>query len=234
MTDYNTPPTKALGDSAPATDWNTYVRDNNEHHANDADHGSATMGSRTLGASGGVISAQFTDASAPSAPGASTLLIYSVLGKLHQRAGASGADEEFSTTDHGHTQGGGQVVAASQDVGGDPGSSYTNNETAVMTPTDSTGSDKYIIVEAASSAFLNDSGVSGRTCFMRTLKDSVQQTEVSAVITSGANDTLRLMISDVHINLTNAATDFEQEVKVSSTGVSSHSQTVIVQEVQSQ
>ncbi len=145
-----------------------------------------------------------------------------------------GSEKTASDTTHAHTQADIQEATASQDIGGDPGASYTNNETAAMTPTDSTGSAKHIITEAASSAFLNDSGVSGRTCFMRTLKDSVQQTEVSAGITSGVNDTLRLMISDVHINLANASTDFEQEVKVSSTGVSSHSQTVIVQEVRSQ
>ena len=100
---YSLPSTKITGDSAPASDWNTFVRANFMHFADDHDHGSADHGSTALGATGGIVSIKFTDASAPSAPGAGKTLLYSVSGKMHQRAGASGDDEEFGISDHSHT-----------------------------------------------------------------------------------------------------------------------------------
>lgn len=97
-------PTKVLGDSAPASDWNTYVRDNFTAYASH-DHGSTDDGALTLGESGGLVSARFTDAAAPAAPGAGDTRMFSVSGKMGQRAGASGAAEEFSVVGHGHTFG---------------------------------------------------------------------------------------------------------------------------------
>lgn len=57
-------------------------------------------------------SVRYTDQSAPAAPGSGLTNTYAVSGKLHQRAGASGNDEEFDIVGHGHTL---QEVAQSKD-----------------------------------------------------------------------------------------------------------------------
>lgn len=93
--------TKVLGDSAPASDWNTFVRDNWTAYASH-DHGSSNDGGQSLGVSGGLVKVRFTDASAPAAPGAGKTQVYSVSGKTHQRAGAGGSDEELSVVGHAH------------------------------------------------------------------------------------------------------------------------------------
>ncbi len=82
--------------------WNDNIQGNSEHFADDHDHGSADGGSLTLGATGGLTSARFPDASDPSAPGAGKTVIYSKSGKTFQRAGASGSAEEFSVVGHTH------------------------------------------------------------------------------------------------------------------------------------
>ena len=100
---YNTPPTKTLSDSAPASDWNTYVRDDMTHFADVADHGSADHGALTLGGTGGLTYARFTDAAAPAAPGPGKTQIFAVSGKMNQRAGAAGGIEILEITTHTHT-----------------------------------------------------------------------------------------------------------------------------------
>ncbi len=99
---YNLTPTIEVGEMVSSMYWNTYIRDDGEHFADDHDHGSATMGSRTLGASGGVISIRFADGSDAAAPGAGKTIIYSKSGKLYERAGAAGSPEELSVVGHTH------------------------------------------------------------------------------------------------------------------------------------
>ena len=99
---YNLTPTIAVGEMVSSTYWNTYVRDGGDHFADDHDHGSATHGSTSLGASGGLTSIRLSDGSDPAAPGAGKTIIYSKSGKLYQRVGASGSPEEFSIVGHTH------------------------------------------------------------------------------------------------------------------------------------
>ncbi len=214
---YATPPTKVLGDSAPASDWNTFVRDNSEHFANDADHGSANGGSQTLGATGGLTSARFTDASAPSAPGSGKTEIFSVSGKAGQRAGAAGSAEEFSVTTHTHTQASGaettQRLAVPKTLSS---TSYTDTTGDTLTPSDSTGSSQFEITHFGYGAWRNTTGTSG-TLNIRLLKASVQQVEVSIAMAAPVESGISLEVSFVYIALAASSTAFDVEHKKTGT-----------------
>lgn len=231
---YATPPTKILGDSAPTSDWNTYVRDVAEHFADDHDHGSADHGALTLGGTGGLTYARLTDASAPDAPGVGRTQLYSVSGKTHQRAGASGPDEELEVTTHSHTQASSGESTGTDDIADAVGTSYGLNLTVAQTPSDSTGSSKYAIVQASSVEFINAAGNAG-TVYMRFLKDAVQQSEISLLIAASVGSIAIVRGSVVHIALANASTDFETEVKRVDAGVTNADNHVtIVREIRCQ
>ena len=194
---YNTAPTKTTGDSAPASDWNTYIRDNFTHFADDHDHGSANGGSTALGETGGLTSARFTDAAAPSAPGPSKTDIFSVAGKAGQRAGAAGAAEEFSVEGHTHPitevrQGEdvpvaidtlantGSVTVLQQTVTSN--SSYADQQEDAFTP--ALGSSVVVFATIVGISGDGGGGSSSHTIFVRILENSSQKVEVSLALSS--------------------------------------------------
>jgi hypothetical protein len=76
-------------------------RDNLDVLSTHAHSGAAGMGSSSLA---NLVKATFTDASAPSAPGSGLTAIYTVSGKPHFRAGASGSDTAFAVASDLHAQ----------------------------------------------------------------------------------------------------------------------------------
>jgi len=65
-------------------------------HSNAAGNGSSTLGN--------LVKETFTDASAPAAPGSGLTVIYTVSGKPHYRAGASGSDTALADAGDLHAQ----------------------------------------------------------------------------------------------------------------------------------
>lgn len=99
---YNAVLTTVVGEMLDEPWWNTNIRANMQHFANIHDHGSTNHGARTIGGTGGLIYARFTDGSDPAAPGVGKTVIYSKSGKLFQRAGAAGSAEQIEITTHTH------------------------------------------------------------------------------------------------------------------------------------
>ena len=214
MTDYNQPPTKALGDSAPATDWNTYVRDNNEHHANDADHGSATMGALALGESGGLVSIRLTDASVLDAPGAGKLLLFSVSGRTHQRAGAAGDDEELETTDHVHSIASGAGFSDYSESLISDSTSYTLQPS--LTQSFSPQGPAHETTVFLWGRVRNTNGVSGGTKFVRFLFGGVELIEITMSNWPNLNDEEEGFGNAVKIEPAAGSTSMTVETKFSS------------------
>lgn len=195
---YATPPTKALGDSAPASDWNTYVRDVATHFADTHDHGSSDHGAKTLGGTGGLTYVRFTDAAAPAAPGAGKTALYAVSGKHHQRAGAAGADEQLDITTHTHAiteQRQGETVPVAIDttavLSGDvtaldiivsANTSYTDTQTDAFTP--AAGSSVAVFATIVGISGDGGGGSSSHTIFVRILEGASQKVEVSLALSS--------------------------------------------------
>ena len=80
--------------------FNTHIRDNFLALDQHGHGGSSGDGGTSLG---DLVKGTFTDAAAPTAPGAGKTSVYSVSGKPHYRAGAAGADTLLSAEGHAHT-----------------------------------------------------------------------------------------------------------------------------------
>lgn len=230
---YATPPTKILGDSAPASDWNTYVKINFAHFADDHDHGSATNGALTLGGTGGLISAQFTDAAAPAAPGADKTVLFSVSGKGGQRAGAAGPAEEFSVTTHTHIQAEGAGQSSLSPTIAANSVSYSNaGETLTQTPSDSTGSPQFGMCIVATTRFTNANGQAG-TVFLNLEVDSSQVEETSVAMAAPISTIVDLGIQHLEIAGAVSSTVYTMDVKKSgSTNVNGTIATLSLLEIQ--
>ena len=98
---WTAPKTWAVGEAVTAAQLNQHLRDNMlvlDAHGHD---GSAGNGDTTLG---NLVKATFTDAAAPSAPGAGLTVIYAVSGRLHYRPGAAGSDTQISDANDLHAE----------------------------------------------------------------------------------------------------------------------------------
>lgn len=98
---WTTPRNYVANEVLTAAILNVDHRDNLDVLSTHAHSGAAGMGSSSLA---NLVQATFTDASAPSAPGSGLTVIYTVSGKPHYRAGASGADTAFAVASDLHTQ----------------------------------------------------------------------------------------------------------------------------------
>lgn len=96
---WTNPATLSVAEMVDATYMNTTLRDNllavDQHtHSGAAGDGSAGLD--------GVDSVTLDDITTPAAPGADDTIVYAVAGKLKQRAGVAGSEEEFSVKGHSH------------------------------------------------------------------------------------------------------------------------------------
>ena len=98
---WTAPRTWTAGELVTHTLLNTHLKNNMlilDTHAHDDTSGG---GDSTLG---DLVKATFTDATAPSAPGANKTAIYAVSTQPHYRAGGAGADVELADANDLHTQ----------------------------------------------------------------------------------------------------------------------------------
>ena len=101
---WTAPRTWVAGEVVTAALMNTHIRDNQLVVSTHTHSGAAGDGNDEIT---GLDHATFDDAAAPGAPGASDTRIFSTAGELHQRAGASGADQTFV---HDATSAGGDLA----------------------------------------------------------------------------------------------------------------------------
>jgi hypothetical protein len=123
---WTTPRTWTDGEIPTATILNAQIKANHEFLATHTHTGAAGMGSSSLAPIYVTTTDQGSD---PDAPGSSKLVVYSQGGLLKSRAGASGAEKVYSTTDHTHT-------IQSQATSGGP----ANNKYASQSNTNATSS----------------------------------------------------------------------------------------------
>ena len=97
---WTTPRTWTDGEIPTATIMNAQIKANHELIATHTHTGASGMGSSSLAPIYVTTTDQGSD---PDAPGSSKLVVYSQGGLLKSRAGASGAEKVYSTTDHTHT-----------------------------------------------------------------------------------------------------------------------------------
>ena len=97
---WTTPRTWTDGEIPTATILNAQIKANHEFLATHTHTGAAGMGSSSLAPIYITTTDQGSD---PDAPGSSKLVVYSQSGLLKSRAGASGSEKVYSTTDHTHT-----------------------------------------------------------------------------------------------------------------------------------
>lgn len=96
---WTAPRTYVIGEVLTASVFNTDHRDNLLALSTHGHSGAAGDGGTTLG---DLVKETFSDAVAPSAPGASKTAIYTTSGRLRYRAGAAGADTLLSDENHVH------------------------------------------------------------------------------------------------------------------------------------
>ena len=123
---WTTPRTWTDGEIPTATILNAQIKANHEFLATHTHTGASGMGSSALAPIYVTTTDQGSD---PDAPGSSKLIVYSQSGLLKSRAGASGAEKVYSTTDHTHT-------IQSQATSGSP----ANNKYASQSNTNATSS----------------------------------------------------------------------------------------------
>lgn len=119
---WTSPRTWANGLVVTATILNTEIRDNLLELSTHIHDGSAGEGDDELA---GVDSITLDDITDPAAPGASKTIIYAEGGKLKQRAGASGTEEELEVVGHQHAV----TNDGSQDTGATGSDSYLTEYT---------------------------------------------------------------------------------------------------------
>tara|TARA_S200002703_G_scaffold159912_1_gene175434 strand:- start:5232 stop:5930 length:699 start_codon:yes stop_codon:yes gene_type:complete len=128
-----------------------------------------------------------------------------------------GSELTLADTTHTHTQAEGSEYI--KDIGSNfnlTSTSYANTQTQAATPSDSTGSSQYLIVQSGHGAARNVTGTSS-TYHIRLLKDSVQQVETSKAIGSTVETSVSLQLSTSYIALANSSTNFQIENKKSGT-----------------
>lgn len=117
-----TPRTWATGLVVTATILNTEIRDQLLHYAIHNHDGGSGNGASAIDPT----TFRMNDSADPAAPGSGKTIIWTNSGKLHQRAGAAGAAEEFSVVGHTHT--------VSEDVAGAETGTYSTSDTPTTHP----------------------------------------------------------------------------------------------------
>ena len=208
---WNNPVTWADGNIPDEDDLNQQIRDNMNALSTHTHSGAAGDGSATLS---GVDSITTDDAgSTPSAAGSNKVIIFSEGGLLKMRAGASGSALTFSTTNHSHTISEGSQTTTVNTASAGAATSYSGAQhtRVTMTPTDSTGSAKYVQVHFGAVEFENANGVEG-TVYLNFEKGGTQVREVSG--TCSASGQLALTSSFVHVSLAASSTNFDNDYRV--------------------
>tara|TARA_Y100001938_G_scaffold4387_2_gene5532 strand:- start:7616 stop:8305 length:690 start_codon:yes stop_codon:yes gene_type:complete len=208
---WTNPKTWADGEIPDDDILNTHIRDNLNAVSTHTHSGAAGDGSATLS---GVDSITTDDAgSTPSAPGSNKVIIFSEGGVLKMRAGASGSALTFSTTNHSHTISEGSQTTTVNSASAGAATSYSGAQhtRVTMTPTDSTGSAKYVQVHFGAVEFTNANGVEGLV-YLNFEKGGTQVREVSGTC-AGSGD-LCLTSSFVHVSLASSSTNFDNDYKV--------------------
>ena len=208
---WTNPKTWADGEIPDEDVLNTEIRDNLNALSTHTHSGAAGDGSATLA---GVDSITTDDAgSTPSAPGSNKVIIFSEGGVLKMRAGASGSALTFSTTNHSHTISEGSQTTTVNAANAGAATSYSGAQhtRVTMTPTDSTGSAKYVQVHFGAVEFANANSVEG-TVYLNFEKGGTQVREVSGTCPAGGE--LCLTSSYVHVSLAASSTNFDNDYKV--------------------
>lgn len=210
---WTTPKTWADGDIPDADDLNTHIKGNLDALSAHAHSGAAGDGSAALAP---ITTVTFTNqGSTPSAPGSSKVNIFSESETLKVRQGASGAAVAISLANHTHTIASSTETKTNDETLSGVGTTYEDTVSHSFTPSDSTGSSKFVTVQFASATLVNASGIGG-TVYMRILKAGSQIQEVSGTLTdpNGAKKTLSQ--SYVHSQPAASSTTWAQEVKIAS------------------
>lgn len=155
---WTAPRTYVDGEILTADILNIDIRDNLNALSLHAHGGSAGDGDDELS---GVDKITFDDIADPAAPGASKTVLWTNSGKAHQRAGASGAAEELSTTDHSHNERQSDETAlANQSAGGSSISKTAYDNTAPTNTINMTTTAGNHMIVNGFNTFLNDTGAS--------------------------------------------------------------------------
>lgn len=223
--------TKATGDSAPASDWNTYIRDNWTFFATHTHSGASGDGSAALAPN----TVLFTDRSDEDAPASGKTILWTNSGKLHQRTNG-GSAEEFSVAGHTH------AIAQKQEftdhshevIGSSPaglagggytdspsyGATYTTKRTITMTPTSADS----LMAASLTCSIENGSGNAGKKlAYMRLAIDSTQKFELTADLDGdlGSNINEYIGFADVFSQIDGGSTVYDQDFKSETVGHSS-------------
>ncbi len=172
------------------------------------------------------------DISTPSAPGANKVVVFSESETARVRAGASGSAVDISLATHTHTQASGAENKNFSNSPGGNGTSYGGTLGVTFTPQDSTGTEQHETTHFGTRIFQNANGLSG-TVFIRLLKASVQQVEVSAAMPAPINSIVGLQTSFFYAAPAASSTAFDVESKKSgSTNVNTSGSFVLTREGQ--
>ena len=206
---WSTPKTWVDQETPSADDFNTEIRDNLNVLSTHSHSGAAGDGSTTLDS---VDYIDLDEGGALSAPaGGHTRFAANNDGTLRYYADG-GSEKTVSDTAHSHTIASSTETKASLGTTSLTSTSYTNTTTATFTPTDSTGSAKYVTVHFGQGGYRNVTGTDG-TIYIRLLKAGVQTVEVSATIGASVGDGVAVYTSTVYISPTATSTTFAIEHK---------------------
>jgi hypothetical protein len=170
---WTTPKTWADGDIPDAADLNTHIKANLDALSTHAHSGAAGDGGAALAP---VSTVTFVNqGSTPAAPGSTKVNIFSESETLKVREGASGAAVAISLATHTHTQASGASNTNTQNGSAGLGTSYAGGGkgcSITVTPSDSTGSARYLQVITAAALFKTLTVSQGR--YTKTSKRTVR------------------------------------------------------------
>lgn len=211
---WTTPKTWVDQETVSADDFNTQIRDNLDSVSGHTHTGVAGDGSATLDSLDYIDLDQQGALSAPAT--GHTRFAANTDGTLRYYANG-GSEKTVADTTHTHT-----IASSSEYKDTSFGqlnvydTTYTASNTELtrtFTPSNSTSTQKYVLVHFATAVFQNGAGSGSGNYYMRVLKDSVQQVEVSEAQASSYLGRKTLALSTVYITPSATSTVFELQTK---------------------
>ena len=210
---WTTPKTWADGDIPDADDLNTHIKANLDVLSTHAHSGAAGDGSAALAP---ITTVTFVNqGSTPAAPGSTKVNIFSESETLKVREGASGAAVAISLATHTHTQASGASNTNTKNGATGLGTSYSGSSkgcSITVTPSDSTGSARYLQVITAAALFQNANGYSG-TVYQNIEKDGSQLVEFSASMAAPINTEVQIIGTHVEIAAAASSSVYQTDFK---------------------
>lgn len=211
---WTTPKTWVDQETVSADDFNTQIRDNLDSVSGHTHTGVAGDGSATLDSldyidldGQGALSAPATGHTRFAANTDGTLRYYA----------NGGSEKTVADTTHTHFIGiSNEAKDATHGTIGVLDTAYSSSHTEIsrtFTPSNSTGTSKFVVVHFAFALFQNGSGSASGNYYMRVTKDGVQQAEVYVAEPSGYLNRRALALSTAYVTPSATSTVFELQTR---------------------